>query len=125
MGVSMRDLTLISRIAPSGRLSRNDRSCCGRISAARSMSMVSSPFRPRDCAESVPVNCSGSTPMPTRLERWMRSKLVGMGVRSEEHTSELQSPDHLVCRLLLEKKNRLRLDQDGNLIVSYGVTRMV
>src|SRR5258708_6502391 len=30
-------------------------------------------------------------------EVWMRS-------RSEEHTSELQSPDHLVCRLLLEKK---------------------
>src|SRR5258708_25978102 len=27
-----------------------------------------------------------------------------VGVRSEEHTSELQSPDHLVCRLLLEKK---------------------
>src|SRR5258708_16544388 len=26
------------------------------------------------------------------------------GIRSEEHTSELQSPDHLVCRLLLEKK---------------------
>src|SRR5947208_12287464 len=25
-------------------------------------------------------------------------------LRSEEHTSELQSPDHLVCRLLLEKK---------------------
>src|SRR5258708_31734854 len=28
--------------------------------------------------------------------------------RSEEHTSELQSPDHLVCRLLLEKKNTHR-----------------
>src|SRR5258708_25316476 len=27
--------------------------------------------------------------------------------RSEEHTSELQSPDHLVCRLLLEKKNNI------------------
>src|SRR5258708_31156666 len=27
-------------------------------------------------------------------------------VRSEEHTSELQSPDHLVCRLLLEKKKK-------------------
>src|SRR5258708_16936879 len=27
-------------------------------------------------------------------------------LRSEEHTSELQSPDHLVCRLLLEKKKR-------------------
>src|SRR5258708_11127339 len=30
------------------------------------------------------------------------------GDRSEEHTSELQSPDHLVCRLLLEKKNAFR-----------------
>src|SRR5207244_11438930 len=28
--------------------------------------------------------------------------------RSEEHTSELQSPDHLVCRLLLEKKKQIR-----------------
>src|SRR5258708_27842570 len=28
--------------------------------------------------------------------------------RSEEHTSELQSPDHLVCRLLLEKKKNLK-----------------
>src|SRR5438552_18880980 len=27
-------------------------------------------------------------------------------MRSEEHTSELQSPDHLVCRLLLEKKKK-------------------
>src|SRR5258708_21483074 len=32
--------------------------------------------------------------------------LVG---RSEEHTSELQSPDHLVCRLLLEKKKKRQL----------------
>src|SRR5258708_25146817 len=29
------------------------------------------------------------------------------GHRSEEHTSELQSPDHLVCRLLLEKKKKI------------------
>src|SRR5258708_25372287 len=36
-------------------------------------------------------------PRPARGDRaWLR--------RSEEHTSELQSPDHLVCRLLLEKK---------------------
>src|SRR5258708_21205247 len=28
--------------------------------------------------------------------------------RSEEHTSELQSPDHLVCRLLLEKKKTVQ-----------------
>src|SRR5258708_9824573 len=33
---------------------------------------------------------------------WLLSPAVA--ARSEEHTSELQSPDHLVCRLLLEKK---------------------
>src|SRR5258708_27403762 len=36
-----------------------------------------------------------------------RQRLLELDVRkdrSEEHTSELQSPDHLVCRLLLEKK---------------------
>src|SRR5258708_10486969 len=31
---------------------------------------------------------------------------VCVALRSEEHTSELQSPDHLVCRLLLEKKKK-------------------
>src|SRR5258708_10854983 len=31
---------------------------------------------------------------------------VAKAARSEEHTSELQSPDHLVCRLLLEKKKQ-------------------
>src|SRR3989442_2202600 len=31
-----------------------------------------------------------------------------MGARSEEHTSELQSRPHLVCRLLLEKKNYIQ-----------------
>src|SRR5256885_1894282 len=33
--------------------------------------------------------------------------------RSEEHTSELQSPCNLVCRLLLEKKTNLALNADG------------
>src|SRR5258708_30300697 len=43
----------------------------------------------------------GQHPVQNRMDR----------VRSEEHTSELQSPDHLVCRLLLEKKkNMLSLD---------------
>src|SRR5258708_26996920 len=38
--------------------------------------------------------------------------------RSEEHTSELQSPDHLVCRLLLEKKKRNHKSVPGTLIDS-------
>src|SRR5258708_14242088 len=41
-----------------------------------------------------------------RLPRRREHQLVAfVANRSEEHTSELQSPDHLVCRLLLEKKN--------------------
>src|SRR5258708_28816138 len=34
----------------------------------------------------------------------MLPRVLNNSLRSEEHTSELQSPDHLVCRLLLEKK---------------------
>src|SRR5258708_31318404 len=40
------------------------------------------------------------------LERW-----CDLRSRSEEHTSELQSPDHLVCRLLLEKKKKKSIIQ--------------
>src|SRR2546426_3782894 len=36
----------------------------------------------------------------------LRSNRFGFEVRSEEHTSELQSPCNLVCRLLLEKKKK-------------------
>src|SRR3989454_1582238 len=39
------------------------------------------------------------------------------GVRSEEHTSELQSPCNLVCRLLLEKKKKTNRDIVGRPIV--------
>src|SRR2546426_6814921 len=37
-------------------------------------------------------------------------KLRRGGLRSEEHTSELQSPCNLVCRLLLEKKKKIRCE---------------
>src|SRR5258707_6291560 len=43
--------------------------------------------------------------LPTsRLTSWI--KRLGASVRSEEHTSELQSRQYLVCRLLLAKKKR-------------------
>src|SRR5690348_17445382 len=41
-----------------------------------------------------------------RVARKGMGKSGGARVRSEEHTSELQSPVHLVCRLLLEKKKQ-------------------
>src|SRR3712207_7719220 len=40
-----------------------------------------------------------------RSRRWVWSFVAYFAVRSEEHTSELQSRQYLVCRLLLEKKN--------------------
>src|SRR5690348_17561306 len=40
------------------------------------------------------------------LTTQMKSVGEVMAIRSEEHTSELQSPVHLVCRLLLEKKKK-------------------
>src|SRR5207244_10762567 len=40
-------------------------------------------------------------------DRFSISTSTTVPTRSEEHTSELQSPDHLVCRLLLDKKHNL------------------
>src|SRR4051794_41731108 len=45
-----------------------------------------------------PDSSSGDSPAGPSVPPWP--------VRSEEHTSELQSPVHLVCRLLLEKKKQ-------------------
>src|SRR3712207_8328505 len=50
------------------------------------------------CALANAVGKSRATPMTSPVERIS-------GPRSEEHTSELQSRQYLVCRLLLEKKN--------------------
>src|SRR5258708_30809805 len=56
-------------------------------------------------------------PLPRRPPRQraaadMSGLITPFLVRSEEHTSELQSPDHLVCRLLLEKKkNNMHIQQ--------------
>src|SRR5438552_19178516 len=53
----------------------------------------------------VQLLCVGSSVNFLEDERHARVYSPPLG-RSEEHTSELQSPDHLVCRLLLEKKKR-------------------
>src|SRR5438552_6192160 len=79
------------------------------------------------CASDSTIRTACSVPATTRLS-WLSLSCVAVGLstysplmrptraapigplngkyRSEEHTSELQSPDHLVCRLLLEKKKK-------------------
>src|SRR5690554_5010470 len=49
---------------------------------------------------------------------------AGVG-RSEEHTSELQSRPHLVCRLLLEKKNCRVIDNYGDISVCWRLARQL
>src|SRR4051794_41671386 len=53
----------------------------------------------------------GPAEVPHGLED--RDPRPGGERRSEEHTSELQSPVHLVCRLLLEKKKNTRATESG------------
>src|SRR5215203_7540552 len=46
------------------------------------------------------------SPVPNAAPAWWRSAMTHSTARSEEHTSELQSRQYLVCRLLLEKKKK-------------------
>src|SRR2546429_5456703 len=55
---------------------------------------------PRRAHPFITLNCAA---VPAEL---IESELFGHEKRSEEHTSELQSRLHLVCRLLLEKKKK-------------------
>src|SRR5256885_13206154 len=50
------------------------------------------------------ANAQPGDTFPTQ-KMWSKHLIWGNHLRSEEHTSELQSPCNLVCRLLLEKKN--------------------
>src|SRR5258708_30788578 len=60
------------------------------------------------------------------LRRSRRARRRTTWARSEEHTSELQSPDHLVCRLLLEKKKKTctKVEQDAALGASTRPARL-
>src|SRR5438876_12226761 len=61
----------------------------------RSSDLASNTAMTRPCSRAVEARRAPRSSVSSRVSR----------PRSEEHTSELQSPVHLVCRLLLEKKN--------------------
>src|SRR5207244_11262683 len=57
--------------------------------------------------DALPIYVEAIDPGRVRIRYALKPEFMHPGravQRSEEHTSELQSPDHLVCRLLLEKK---------------------
>src|SRR5689334_24779595 len=55
-----------------------------------------------------------------RRESALRQDAGARRNRSEEHTSELQSQFHLVCRLLLEKKKKKKITQNRERISSHS-----
>src|SRR3712207_7696866 len=66
------------------------------------------PDRQAGCEGLREVGLSGREPLTSAFGDDAGSRRAGRGSRSEEHTSELQSRQYLVCRLLLEKKNNIR-----------------
>src|SRR5690554_7474946 len=65
-----------------------------------------SPIRTRRNPQPCQNDCKPASPpklVPSESSSWLRQN---SSARSEEHTSELQSRPHLVCRLLLEKKKQ-------------------
>src|SRR5258708_27966857 len=88
-----------STLFPYTTLFRSNR-CSGPLSTA---------MKPGACSKSV--------------ASWRPAILAGTEGRSEEHTSELQSPDHLVCRLLLEKKKNTIDHNDCAILPNHLTTR--
>src|SRR5690625_7207275 len=85
-----------------------------RPSRRRSRTLVVTKPRPPSCSLFPYTTLFRSDPQGLKQEVKRSNKFAEAGVdedfhkgelRSEEHTSELQSRGHLVCRLLLEKKN--------------------
>src|SRR2546427_5373475 len=81
-------------------------------------------FRSRDgpgpcCSRLAEASCRGwahptaERPDSQACRRYPGWGMPGYRVRSEEHTSELQSQSNLVCRLLLEKKKKIRTVSDA------------
>src|SRR5438876_7544542 len=66
----------------------------------------------RSCTHPVPRMITPASRAPTEPSR---------SLRSEEHTSELQSPVHLVCRLLLEKKKSMFFQRGEQLQTSDDI----
>src|SRR5438876_5856215 len=88
-----RTITAAATGGTTGQPARNTRATFGRFSKAHAAKAVASP-------------CSSRKVCQASADRLFFRRNISKKFRSEEHTSELQSPVHLVCRLLLEKKKK-------------------
>src|SRR5947209_10081137 len=99
-------------------------SYCERACSARARATLTSSPPGRPCVKSgtdTPAKaCQIFVPDPNHFENsvlcvpyWPLMTKVGSRARSEEHTSELQSRQYLVCRLLLEKKKNKRIREES------------
>src|SRR5690606_40947304 len=92
-----------SPLVPYTTLFRSRSGCSHTSVAAPSSVPAAKPRRPASVNGAPPS--SSTTPGCTVIGGSGSASAGGSGGRSEEHTSELQSRENLVCRLLLEKKN--------------------
>src|SRR2546430_13396647 len=70
--------------------------------------------------DALPIFGGGAVDERQRHEVLLAPAVLVLGLRSEEHTSELQSQSNLVCRLLLEKKKKTQaIEYRGNI---YNLT---
>src|SRR5690625_6612969 len=106
------------------------------------LSLLAFPFHPPTTPELYTLSLHDALPISDRrrlahcdttARRWPRLTRIRHRFRSEEHTSELQSRGHLVCRLLLEKKNKIHTNYvekftgDGRIVFNLSIihtTRM-
>src|SRR5207244_9852312 len=77
--------------------------CSGRAAQFTSTNAL---LQRRECSWMVRATSSFPLPVSPTIRTAASWRATRSSMRSEEHTSELQSPDHLVCRLLLEKKKQ-------------------
>src|SRR5690554_7125609 len=78
--------------------------CSSLLTCPDEQSTISAPASWK--ARAIKMASSGVMPPSTQSCAEIRTDIGRWSGRSEEHTSELQSRPHLVCRLLLEKKNK-------------------
>src|SRR6266850_1024743 len=96
-GITAHNVVPRRSVADEEWISRAPPNCCN-------LALIAGIPTPNDIALGPDLAWPIGIPQPSSLIRSLKCVSAASMARSEEHTSELQSPCNLVCRLLLEKK---------------------